>query len=127
MCLERLWQTWGLEIFKDMNLETLPWLKMPRNLGTAFHIRPAIGSEPALTCKIKMLGGVCSTENALRGHLKDGAKAWGFMQKPRNHYFLDTLRFYFTDYGPIKWKVYFAVMPRSWRKRVWKSRRFHGA
>jgi hypothetical protein len=120
---------------QDINLEEL-WLSS----ATCGPLLTTQLGGSIFTLKIRQLGGgVLVSDETMEAmslmqlrqfvydHLRTVRRAWSFVRRPRNYYFLNSLQFYIRhderlNTHSLYWKMRYVVMPRSWRRKVWRAR-----
>ena len=129
------------------NQEPIPWLRMPPP-GSGVKIKvPVFGPKNRLThfeVKLRKVYGrwVLSdpmllltmakpldiVHDTLLKQIQEAEKTFGYMAHPRNYYLLDSFEVGmmdspWDDTTKLFWKCYWVVMPKSWRKKLWKAGR----
>lgn len=124
------------------NQEFIPVLVPPPNFGNKVHIG-SLGK--AITMKMHYIGGWIAFDDSLvvslnateivqkfvsnlTFQLSSMEKTYGYMARPRNYYLVDLFEIWMSSrydlhQTRVGWKCPYVVLPRSFRKKLWKLRR----
>jgi hypothetical protein len=130
------------------NLEPIPQLRMPpphSGIKIKVPFFRGVGKNPTVfEVKLRGMHGVEYIDDrvilqardphwllhdCLVRQVRESEKRFGYMAHPRNYYLTDSLEVHTGEhYGPdgprtyVMWKCWWVVMPKSWRKKLWKAR-----
>jgi hypothetical protein len=137
----------AIEALKSYNIEQLPQFEVPPGFGRKVRI-PWLGVSkdqrmpPVNTWELKLYRICCAkkvtdeqvitgnaslTQDVLVDSILSNRPAWGQVAKPRNYYLTNLAQVYIssdpsTCTSTIAWKCWYVVLPKQWRKKLWKAR-----
>jgi hypothetical protein len=135
------------KLLKSYNIEQVARFEVPLNFGAKVRI-PWLGVSkdqrvlPVNTWELKLRAIVCCNavtdsqvlsgepnilETALVDSILSQRSKWSYVATSRHYYLTDTAQVYIrTDDERcctiVSWKCWYVVLPKQWRKKLWKAR-----
>lgn len=135
----------GKPLFAAFNQTQEDWLRLPPyGTGGVIRYRPGLRKLPLFQLKVRVMRGyfrvddrsmLLAKADALRPVFEDSLKRlahyYGYMKLPRNYYFPESAEVFiynepWNNLTCIGWNILYVVMPRKWRKKVYRAHKLAG-